>query len=87
MVETFESRTYESDPHDQLADAQRQIAHLTVALRTSRHIGMAMGILMCRHGWTEDRAFAALRDASQRQHRKLRDVAQDVVLTGELPAR
>ena len=86
MVETVDARADESGMYEQLAEAQREIANLQIALQTSRQIGMAVGVLMCRNGWTEDRAFDALRDASQRQHRKLRDLAQEVVLTGDLPA-
>jgi AmiR/NasT family two-component response regulator len=84
VVESVDTWTTESVTQELLADAQRHIDNLKQALRTSRQIGMALGILMCRHGWTEHRAFAALREASQHQHRKLRDVARDVVVTGEL---
>lgn len=55
------------------------------ALRTSREIGMAMGVLMGRSGVTEDEAFTRLRRASQHLHRKLREVAAEVVETGQLP--
>jgi AmiR/NasT family two-component response regulator len=42
-------------------------------------IGQAKGILMARQGVSGDEAFDVLRRASQRQNRKLRDVATDVV--------
>ena len=78
----------------QLVDQQRSeqaavaatsaVRNLTIALQNSRQIGMAMGVLMSALRITQDEAFEALRIASQRSNRKLRDVAQDVVDTGEL---
>jgi len=59
--------------------------HLDKALSNSRQIGMAMGILMSSQHLSPDQAFDALRVSSQHSHRKLRDVAEDVVLTGALP--
>ena len=61
--------------------------HLSIALDTNRQIGAAMGILMAQHRCSYDEAFTALRTASQHLHRKLRDVADEVVFTGALPAR
>ena len=55
------------------------------ALRSNREIGMAMGVLMGRGGVTQDEAFTVLRRASQHLHRKLHDVAAEVVESGELP--
>lgn len=71
---------------NELEQAQDKIRNLDVALSTSRGIGMAIGIVMARRGLASEAAFAALRYVSQRTHRKLRDVADEVVLTGELPA-
>ena len=65
--------------------AQEQIAHLEIALVSSRRIGAAMGVLMASRRVTDEQAFALLRMASQHNHRKLRDIAEEVVLTGELP--
>ena len=67
--------------------AQDKIANLELALLSARRIGQAIGILMTRHQITDDDAFGRLRKTSQRLHRKLRDIAEDVVLTGELPQR
>ncbi len=47
--------------------------------------GTAIGILMAHRRITDTAAFELLRDASQRGHRKLRDIAEDVVLTGTVP--
>jgi hypothetical protein len=65
-------------------DQRTQISNLEVALTTSRSIGAAIGILMHRHRWTYDQAFDAMRHVSQRTHRRLRDIAGDVVLIGDL---
>ncbi len=64
---------------------ERDVTHLDSALGTSRQIGTAIGILMASRHATSEKAFAMLRAASQRLNRKLRDVAQDVALTGEIP--
>jgi transcriptional regulator with GAF, ATPase, and Fis domain len=60
--------------------------NLEDALQSSREIGMAMGVLMALGRLTQEDAFAQLRSASQHLNRKLREVAADVVETGELPA-
>ncbi|MDP9115952.1 MAG: GAF and ANTAR domain-containing protein [Actinomycetota bacterium] len=68
------------------AQADEQIVNLQAALVTSRRIGQAVGILMCRRAMTEQAAFDLLRVTSQRGHQKLRALADDVVLTGDLLA-
>jgi GAF domain-containing protein len=67
------------------ATAQDDNEHLRLALDTSRDIGAALGILMATTLVTKDQAFDLLRIASQTTHRKLRDVALDVIETGQLP--
>lgn len=56
--------------------------HLQVALASNRDIGTAVGILMRVHLVAQDEAFDLLRRASQHSHRKLCDVAADVIFTG-----
>jgi hypothetical protein len=71
-----------------IVEAERQrerAANLEVALESNRHIGTAIGILMAREVLTSDQAFDRLREVSQREHRKLRDVAEEVARIGELP--
>jgi AmiR/NasT family two-component response regulator len=68
---------------DGLIDRGR-IAHLEEALVTCRRIGAAMGILMASRKITDVEAFGLLRVASQDANRKLRNIADDVLLTGEL---
>ncbi|KOV96994.1 antitermination regulator [Streptomyces sp. NRRL B-1140] len=60
-----------------LADA-RTIDQLEHALETRHAIGEAMGILMERHGMSDEDAFNVLRNISQHHNIKLRDVAQRV---------
>jgi GAF domain-containing protein len=59
--------------------------HLELALRNSRTIGAAIGILVERHRIRTDEAFERLRGISQHSNRKLVDVAQELVDTGALP--
>jgi AmiR/NasT family two-component response regulator len=47
---------------------------------------MAVGVLMAMNKLAEQQAFDQLRLASQRTHRKLRDVSEDVIATGAIPA-
>jgi hypothetical protein len=61
-----------------------RIESLERALATNRNIGVAMGILMSRHGASKQQAFDLLRIASQHTHRKLADVAADVIDQGDL---
>ena len=52
---------------------------LQTAMASRAVIEQAKGVLMARDGVDEEAAFALLRDRSQRENRKLRDVAADVV--------
>jgi GAF domain-containing protein len=69
------------------AREHQRAEQLEEALRSSREIGMAIGVLMNSDKVAEDEAFTRLRHASQNLHRKLREVANEVVDTGELPRR
>lgn len=62
-----------------------KIMNLERALESNREIGVAMGILMARGLHTQADAFEQLVKASQHLNRRLRDVANDVAITGELP--
>jgi GAF domain-containing protein len=65
--------------------SRTKAAHLQIALRTSREIGMAVGIIMDRLRLTETDAFGVLEQASQLSHIRLRELAAHVVESGELP--
>jgi AmiR/NasT family two-component response regulator len=83
--ETATTRSQLDSTAATLADYETKIAHLEIALRTNRRIGIAIGIVMSRYSQTEDQAFDSLRMISQHRNRKLRDVADDVIYTGALP--
>ena len=68
-----------------LADANELIGNLRVALTTSRSIGAAVGIVMTVRRESQEQAFEHLRRISQSRHRKLREIAEDVVRTGVVP--
>jgi hypothetical protein len=63
----------------------RRADNLRQALVTRELIGQAQGILMERERITAEQAFEILRAASQNLNTKLREVAQDLVETGERP--
>ncbi|MGY1841834.1 MULTISPECIES: GAF and ANTAR domain-containing protein [unclassified Modestobacter] len=73
-------------------------SHAAVALAGAEHeqnlrggmahrdvIGQAKGILMERHKLTADQAFAVLVQTSSLTNRKLRDLADELTATGQLP--
>lgn len=53
--------------------------HLDEAMRSRAVIEQAKGILMARSQLSPDEAFDMLRRVSQRENRKLRDIAADLV--------
>jgi GAF domain-containing protein len=60
-------------------DSRKLVAQLRDALRTRALIGTAQGLVMHRYTYDTDRAFTALRVASQHNNIKLRDVAAGLV--------
>jgi GAF domain-containing protein len=58
--------------------------NLEIALKSRAVIDQAKGILIERHRLTPEQAFQVLARASQHANRKLRDVAEHLVRTGEL---
>lgn len=66
------------------ANAEEENAHLRAALDSNRRIGVAVGIIMATYKTTDAQAFDLLRMASQHSHRKLRNIAEDVITTGAL---
>jgi hypothetical protein len=65
---------------------ERRVLNLEAALVTREMIGQAQGILIERERITAEQAFEVLRRASQHLNIRLRDVAQDLIETGERPA-
>lgn len=81
------------DVHDELITelqaegliSTQHAANLEGALDTARVIGAAIGIVMARYVVSEVAAFELLRKASMDRNRKLREVAREVVDTGDAP--
>ena len=67
-----------------MATAEK-VGNLQVGLQTRTTIGEAVGIVMARHRLTDDEAFARLVKVSQSSNTKLRDLAEAVVYTGDIP--
>jgi GAF domain-containing protein len=85
LVETGEILATHAGIAIRNATIGERTAHLELALKSNRRIGMAMGILMAGMKLTEQQGFDLLRQASQRANRKLLEVAEEVILTGLLP--
>jgi transcriptional regulator with GAF, ATPase, and Fis domain len=65
--------------------AQDTAHNLQVALESRAVIDQAKGILMERYRMTADQAFQLLAGVSTRSNTKLREIAERLVLTGDLP--
>ncbi|MEP6666623.1 MAG: GAF and ANTAR domain-containing protein [Nocardioidaceae bacterium] len=65
--------------------AARREENLLNAIDARHLIGLAQGILMERYDLSADKAFAVLRRYSQDNNIKLRDVADQIINTKELP--
>ena len=68
-----------------LQDARDLAENLRKAMEFRSIIEQAKGILMERHRLTVDQAFRLLADASMHTNQKVRDLAEELVLTGQLP--
>jgi GAF domain-containing protein len=64
--------------------ASRDVTNLHAAMDTRDVIGQAKGILMERYKIASAQAFDLLVLASQSNHRKLRDIAEELTTTGDL---
>jgi len=71
---------------DVLQDARELAEGLQKAMEFRSVIEQAKGVLIERNKLTADQAFRSLVEASMHANRKVRDVAADLVLTGELDA-
>jgi AmiR/NasT family two-component response regulator len=93
---TWTEPSYGKDPVSHLAVAistatatmtamEEEINDLRGALTSSRTIGVAIGLLMARLQISRDQAFELLRLGSQHSNRKVRDIAEYMADTGQLP--
>ena len=69
----------------EVADQERLIEHLQLALHNSRRIGIALGVLMTRRGIDRTQALELLSAASRRMQRKVVEIADEVAERGDLP--
>lgn len=65
--------------------ARQEAANLQRALTSNRVIGAAIGVTMAAHKLTYDAAGELLRALSNHTNTRLADLAEDILLTGELP--
>ena len=65
--------------HSDLAACQQELDDLREALQTRPVIDQAKGILVAERGCSPDEAFRLLAEASQRENRKVRDIARAMV--------
>jgi AmiR/NasT family two-component response regulator len=70
---------------EQLADCELLVENLYISQEHRGIIDQAIGILMAPGGRTADDALRVLIQASQRQNRKLRDIAGDMVAVRSKP--
>jgi hypothetical protein len=69
--------------HDEGLLSREHIAQLERALKSSRTIGAAIGIIMASRNVGEEEAFTVLKRVSQDSNRKLRDLAHDLVASSD----
>jgi hypothetical protein len=88
-IEALEGRA--DDERQLIADlraegllSRQHAEQLEEALRSSRKIGAAIGIVMANRRVTEDDAFAILKQASMDTNCKLRIIADELVTTGDV---
>lgn len=60
-------------------------AQLHASIATRQLIGQALGIVMERFKVSEDQAFEVLKRSSQHRNVKLREIAEQITTTGEIP--
>ena len=65
--------------HTDLDDCNDEVEDLRATLRSRPVIDQAKGILIAERGCTPDEAFDMLSAASQRENRKVRDIAEAMV--------
>jgi AmiR/NasT family two-component response regulator len=67
------------EPRDPLEECEQELGNLRGKMDSLPTIEQAKGILIGQQGYSDDEAFDALRTASMRENRKVRDIAAEVV--------
>jgi AmiR/NasT family two-component response regulator len=62
----------------------KEVTELTEALETRKLIERAKGILMDRHGLSEDEAFKRIHFQARNQNRKMKDIAMSIITAADL---
>jgi AmiR/NasT family two-component response regulator len=68
-----------AEPHQNLDECQDEVQGLRAALQTRPVIDQAKGMLIAEHGCSPDEAFQMISHASQRENRKVRDIAKAMI--------
>jgi AmiR/NasT family two-component response regulator len=76
-VTTFASE--DNPKHSSLDDCQDEVDDLRTAMETRPVIDQAKGVLIAERGCSPEEAFGMLSAASQRDNRKVRDIARAIV--------
>lgn len=68
----------------QIQNQSKEINELKESLETRKLIERAKGILMDRHGLTEDEAFKRIHFQARNQNKKMKEIAQSIITASEL---
>jgi len=68
----------------QIQSQGQEITQLRDALETRKLVERAKGILMDRHGLTEDEAFKRIHFQARNQNKKMREIAESIITAAEL---
>ena len=68
-----------AEPHENLNDCEDEVEDLRAALESRPVIDQAKGMLIAEHGCSPAEAFQMISHASQRENRKVRDIAEAMV--------
>jgi two-component system, response regulator PdtaR len=65
-------------------EIEQQVQNLKEALETRKFVERAKGVLMAKHGLTEDQAYHKIRQVSMETRRPMREVAQVILLNQQI---
>ena len=68
----------------QIHDQQKEIDGLRETLETRKLLERAKGILMDRHGMSEEEAFKRIHFQARNQNKKMREIAQSIITAADL---
>jgi AmiR/NasT family two-component response regulator len=68
----------------QIQTLNKEVADLKEALESRKIVERAKGILMTRHGLTEDEAFKRIHFQARNQNKKMKDIAESIITASDL---